>query len=102
MKVPDDLDFNSQDSLKKNLLMNYYNNKKHYYTDITCEAVRVQEKLFTFKQTKCNLCPKKIDHTCEEVRVQAKLEADHIARLIISHARNVRRRKTSTPFTYNY
>ena len=49
MKVPDDLDFNSQDSLKKTLPVRL-RQQKHYYTDITCEAVRVQEKLFTFKE----------------------------------------------------
>jgi len=42
------------------------------------------------------------DHTSEAVRAQAKLEAERLTKLIISHARNVRRRKTSAPFTYNY
>jgi hypothetical protein len=52
MKVPDDLDFNSQDSLKKKPTYEITTTKKHYYTDITCEAVRAQEKLFTFLKQK--------------------------------------------------
>ena len=100
MKVPDDLDFNSQDSLKKTLPIRLQQQKTLLYR-YYLQGCAGSGKIVSFNKQNV-IYALKIDHTCEEVRVQAKIEADHIARLIISHARNVRRRKTSAPFTYNY
>lgn len=37
----------------------------------------------------------------EELLIETRAEAARLTRLIISHARLARRRRTSMPFTYN-
>ena len=44
---------------------------------------------------------KKKDHMSEELLIETRAEAARLTRLIISHARLARRRRTSVPFTYN-
>ena len=44
---------------------------------------------------------KKKDHMSEELLIETRAEAARLTRLIISHARLARRRRTSTLFTYN-
>ena len=43
----------------------------------------------------------KKDHMSEELLIETRAEAARLTRLIISHARLARRRRTSVPFTYN-
>ena len=55
---------------------------------------------FDFKSIKIHFILKK-DHMSEELLIETRAEAARLTRLIISHARLARRRRTSMPFTYN-